>query len=205
VRLRAEDKATILDELLCIPSHDKQTRASVIDQLEGDLSLHFNLLRKLPDRPLPAHLIAEMVEVQGEVTAYLLATSALVHRLKYRLTTEAMTRLFVPVARNPIGLSPAEVGFALEISDANFLISRLAGRVRESVEVLEREDVASHGGAKNQREKMVRDAVGECLREFYCKTSREQDEGSEADFVAVCEKYLPSTKSGRPRRKTREP
>ncbi len=191
VKISNQDRERILTELLEIPACDEKKREAVIRELESGFGLYFNRLRKLPSRPLPANLIAEINEVLKEIKSLEEAMETLVRRLKYGLTLEAHNRLILcSGVSNLSDVSPACIGLALEIGDALDPVEILKNMALKAIDSFKKEGPSKGGGELRQLIRETREALRIGLQTFYNNNVNDPDEGDREEFVTLCKKYL---------------
>jgi hypothetical protein len=170
VQLNAEDKQEIL-MALGIDEQDFEQNDKIIEQLEFILTGASNGLRRLPSRPMPAHIAKNLTEIAE--TSKTLAD----------LMTQA-TRM--PDIRNFLG-SGIETGM-YAVALTNLSNSAQAGikRIKDS-------GLRSDGGARKANKKKVVSGIREGLTNFFRGNSFGIAADAQAaclqDFIETCEKY----------------
>lgn len=172
VTLDAQDRREAIG-LLGFDEAPSDEQDGMIETLEFDLMHHFNLLARLPARPLPAH-------TKAELEAMITPAQKLLEKIApNRLTTEARKCL------RDVDTGHLWYQLTYLITDAKLAIDMLTKSSRKS-----------DGGALNQRDKEVRKSIETALVSFFDKNSRlENSKEYRADFVEFCMSKMPAPPS----------
>jgi len=169
VRLKDADRVGLSD--LC--GFDRATDAdgkkaeAMFSALEWLLTLEFNRLRRVPERPLPAHVVAALEPVAQKANEL----AALLH--PGNLPVKVLAELDVPEVTD---------------GDAWHFLTRIAGAAELAVRRLQAQDST---GKHKQAQKEAMDLAELTIGNLFDGHAIGQEGWEKADFLAICKKYLP--------------
>jgi hypothetical protein len=173
VRFDKDQRSEIID-LLGLDEAPISEQNVLVETLEDYLMYPFNMLARLPHRPMPAHIKVELEKMLSP--AQKLANSISSGRL-------------TPEARSCLG--------DVDTGDLWYQLTYLILDIEFAVQRLDKSGRKSDGGALNQRDSETRQSIREYLEKFFDKNARSihdkmlPSENYKDDFIELCMSKLP--------------